>query len=146
MNEGYPEDSELNAIENWKIEDTFGLLEFIADRWAYADWGYIERWGKAKITKQDTLFLELHTAGWSGNESIINALIRNRLFKGFFHVKWERGGHWYFEIMPEMLGYKRVSDYAKERGISRQRIHKSNEKYKWLTVGKRTQMIKPITP
>jgi hypothetical protein len=44
------------------------------------------------------MHLELHTFGWSGNESIVDALDKNVLF---WMTCWEqsnRGGHYKFEI------------------------------------------------
>lgn len=40
--------------------------------------------------------LELHTAGWSGNESIIG-VIQDTMFWFLYWQKSERGGHYYFK-------------------------------------------------
>lgn len=86
--------------------------------------------------------MELHTIGWSGNESIVNALLENIHFKHFWYVKWIRGGHHFFEINPAAIGYKKVSDMAKEKGISRQRIHHDKESYEWIVVGEKIKMCR----
>jgi hypothetical protein len=59
--------------------------------WKYADCGYFKY---DKTTRE----LELHTAGWSGNEEIISALEQNKFFYPLYWQKSERGGHYYFYI------------------------------------------------
>lgn len=58
--------------------------------WCYANIGFILK-GKRKLR------LELHTQGWSGNESIVNAL-QKTMFWFMFWQKSVRGGHYYFKI------------------------------------------------
>lgn len=140
-NEGYPEQHELDAIKNWDIKDAFGLIEFIKERWAYNDAIRME-WGKDKLFKKPVLFLEMHTIGWSGNEDIINALLSNQMFSLMWYTKWERGGHYYFEVNPFGIGFKKVSEMSKEKGISRQRIHHDKESYEWITAGKRNRLCR----
>lgn len=94
--DGYPTADELKTIRDWGITpgtdyDVLGLTEYIRERWQYADAGYFELSGKR------VLRLELHTAGWSGNESIIEVLAGNL----FWLMCWERsvrGGHHYFRV------------------------------------------------
>jgi len=87
---GYPEPEELEIIRQWDaIHDPLGLIEYIRERWAYADAGYFKF-----DAEQGTL--ELHTAGWSGNESIVDALMDNPFWM-FFWEKSERGGYYYFD-------------------------------------------------
>jgi len=140
--EGYPEDTELELIEKWEWMDTFGLIEYVKQRWAYADWGIKEKWAK-NSHKDYVLLLELHTAGWSGNESIISALEKNWMFMSVCHKKWLTGGHFYFEINPKSYGYSLVSAYCNDNNISRQAIHKSKDKYDWIKVSHGKQFIKP---
>ena len=94
--DGYPTDEELQEIRQWSKNrivdyDVLGLLDYIRDRWRYADSGYFKLVGKR------VLRLELHTAGWSGNESIIDALQEN-VFWFMWWQKSTRGGHYYFRI------------------------------------------------
>jgi hypothetical protein len=142
--EGYPEESELELVKNWDYRDIFNLIDFIEDRWAYADSGYfIKRWGRNRW-KKVVLFLELHTAGWSGNESIINELLTNRMaMMCLGYRKWETGGHYYFEVNPTAIGYKPVDEMATDLNVSRQYIHKTRDKYDWITAGKRNKLIRP---
>lgn len=91
---GYPTDGTLLSIEEFVIKtDLSNLPEYISlvvSHWAYADWG-------VKYDK-NTGELELHTAGWSGNESIMRAMQKTRLFWSMFWMQSRRGGHYYFEL------------------------------------------------
>jgi len=83
----YPTEEELERIAKWDVSDAQGLIEFIRGLWRYAEDGYFELSGDE---------LGLSTAGWSGNEEIIEALRRNHLFWALHWKKSERGGHYYF--------------------------------------------------
>lgn len=88
-NDGYPEEEELEQIRNWPHTDFKGLMEFVKTRWAYASWGWSE---------PEPGVFKISTAGWSGNESIIEALKGNTMF---WMTSWEssrRGGHYEFRI------------------------------------------------
>ena len=39
-NEGYPEVFELEKIEQWDYKDFVNLIDFIKERWTYAESGY----------------------------------------------------------------------------------------------------------
>jgi hypothetical protein len=139
-NEGYPEDTELELIEKWDWNDTFGLIDYVKERWTYND-AVKEKWVKNDYGNL-VMKLELHTVGWSGNESLVNALNRNLMFNLLHHKKWEAGGHWYYEINPKGFGYLLVSDYCKENHISRQYIHKNKDKFDWIKISHGKQLIK----
>jgi hypothetical protein len=88
----YPEEADLKRIREWPLGDLFGLAEFVGSIWHWPDWGY-------KITGKRVKRMQLHTGGWSGNESIIEALEQTT----FWMVCWtrtDRGGHYYFVIRP----------------------------------------------
>jgi hypothetical protein len=139
--DGYPEQHELDAIGNWDIKDAFNLIDYIKERWTYND-SFRMKWDKDKLFNKPVLLLEMHTVGWSGNESIINALLENQFFSMMWYKKWERGGHYYFEVNPLGIGYKKVAEMAKEKGVSRQCIHKNKESYDWIIAGDRNRMCR----
>lgn len=91
---GYPTDDTITRIENFDIlPDLSNLphyLNLVISHWEYADWGV--------AYNHSTGVLELHTAGWSGNESIISAMEKTRMFWSLFWLRSERGGHYYFEL------------------------------------------------
>jgi len=93
MNSEYPSQKDLKYIKNYDLvkNGIVGLVDFICDNWHYGDWGY-----KKRLTSK-TLWLQLHTGGWSGNESIIGAMMENRVFWMFGWQKSLRGGHYWFK-------------------------------------------------
>ena len=95
--DGYPTDEFLDFIRNYTHETMhiLNFIEILCEGWYHGDWGYkLHRKyaGKRKF--------ELHTGGWSGNEDTISALISNIWLTHFKmkYVRWETGGHYYFEI------------------------------------------------
>jgi len=90
--DGYPTQEELDEIENYDIlkNGIDGLLDLIHSLWIFPNYYII----KGKKDRK----LELHTGGWSGNESIIDALMKNTLFWPMYWEKSVRGGHYYFII------------------------------------------------
>ena len=132
--DGYPEKIELRTIEKWDaLKDPFGLIDYIEQRWAYKDWGFKKEWGKSDYAKI-VLNLELHTAGWSGNEDLINSVLKNTWFR-FYYTMWKRGGHYWFEINPYSMGWVTVNEYCKKNNVSRQYVHHNKEKFDWLETG-----------
>ena len=102
--DGYPTEEALNYIRNWgsekneeKNELVFGkffsssntseLIEYVKSLWNYGDYAYKE---------EDGLF-ELHTFGWSGNESIVYELKNTILWMMKLRVH-QTGGHYYFKL------------------------------------------------
>lgn len=53
-----------------------------------------ERWGE---WGEPIIAVAFHTGGWSGAEDLIDAMLRN-FWINHLHTKWERGGHFYFEL------------------------------------------------
>lgn len=92
---GYPEKHELRKIRDWDYKDFAGLIDYIEERWYAGDLGYFRRGRK---------YIYLSTAGWSGNESIIGALIDNTMFWTVCWVSSKRGGHYKFEIPKALKG------------------------------------------
>jgi len=144
--DGYPDDKEIEAIEKWDYMDALSLIGFIEERWQYKDWGFKKKWAKDSFQKKDwVLHIEMHTGGWSGNEDLINALLRNRMATVILNYRmWKAGGHYWFEFDPRRLGYKKVSEYCKEKKCSRQNVHKQKEKFHWIDAGGKIKMVKPI--
>ena len=77
--EGYPTDEALLKIENWDANDPLGLWEYIKD--------YFNDHGRAWVDGED---YKLATGGWSGCESVIQAIednftvrIRRQIFPSF---------------------------------------------------------------
>jgi len=130
MKNGYPQLFELNKIKNWSINDFMELIDFIRDRWTYNS--FIKcNWEKHRISGYFLRF-ELVTGGMSGNERLVESLLKNEMFKLLWYAEWRRGGKYVFEINPEHAGYLLVSKYCKENKISRQAIYQNKHKYSFI--------------
>jgi len=95
---GYPTDEYLKFIWEYTHE-TMPIMEFVKDvlcpGWHFNYWGF-----KLGRKYKGIRKLELHTGGWSGNESTINEIVGNIWLTHFEmkYVSWRTGGHYYFEI------------------------------------------------
>jgi hypothetical protein len=99
--DGYPTDAVLDKITNWSHTDKFvHLMEFVKDIWWAADWGWRE-YNTKDYNNRDEITYDISTGGWSGNESIINALQDNRLFWMCCWEQSNRGGHYIFKVLTE---------------------------------------------
>lgn len=139
----YHTEQELRLIEKWDVKEVFTLIDYIEQRWWSADWGFKKQWSKESIHNKPIIILELHTGGWSGNEDIINALLKNKMFVILWYSEWRRSGHYKCEIDPANIGFKSANEIAKELDISRQAIHKSNE-YEKLKISDRCFLFRKI--
>lgn len=90
--DGYPDDDEISTIQNWSHSDFSGLMEYIRKLWFYADFGYWRQCGERYL---------ISTAGWSGNETLIDAMRSNTIFWGLCWVSSRRGGHYEFIVKGE---------------------------------------------
>jgi len=87
---GYPDEHELETMREWPMEKGYqDLMEYIEPKWQYGDIGYFAKKGNV---------YKLSTAGWSGNEDIIQALQENLTFWGCCWLSSRRGGHHEFRI------------------------------------------------
>lgn len=139
----YNTDKEMRLIEKWDVNEVFTLLDYIEERWWSTDWGFKKVWSKERLHNKPVIKLELHTGGWSGNEDIINALLKNQMFKMLWYYQWNRGGHFIFEINPFNIGFKSANEIAKEKSITRQAVHKSKE-YERIKVSDRLYLFRFI--
>lgn len=96
-NHGYPTDEFLKFIEDYTGKEMpfDEFLSLLKEIWQYGDDAFVLHKpyrGKRK--------LEVHTAGWSGNEDIIYKIIGNIYLTHFLmeYKEWHTGGHFYFEI------------------------------------------------
>lgn len=88
---------------DWKEHGIKCAVDNVIYNWKY----YEESW----LTEDnDNYYLELHTVGWSDNETIIQDVLAVRCGLTMFYTKWERGGHYYFEFPKKYWsqGFKKV--------------------------------------
>jgi hypothetical protein len=99
-NDRYPTNDELKQIREWQYEDDYEkLAEFVCEIWNWPEFGATFRdWAKDDF---DMPYRELRlaTGGWSGNESIINALYNNMMFRMLCWYSNHRGGLHIFHIV-----------------------------------------------
>ena len=102
MKDEYPTKEELRKIEKWDItkKPVTELISYVEKLWWDSDWGF-------KLSGKRILKLELHTGGWSGNESIVGALGKNFLFWMLYWERSTRGGHFYFKIPLKLFRVKK---------------------------------------
>ena len=107
----YPTGEQLQTIRSWSPEDLCGWMDFIHGIWAYADDGYWteeelkveiyvtnEAQTKQMIEHQKDYYIS--TAGWSGNEEIIDAMMQNHMMWSLYWDQSNRGGHFIFKNKP----------------------------------------------
>lgn len=100
--DGYPTAEFLERITAFKPfdGDVFAFMASLRDEWAYADSGY---WKEEDDPEEPYLLDQrkyaISTAGWSGNESIIQALQENpNYFWMLFWFSIQRGGHYVLKV------------------------------------------------
>jgi len=100
--DGYPTDEALEKITKWPWEDIPGLFKFVEDIWFFAEDGYLWR-DKEPLEEFGGVYQiwNLSTAGWSGNESIIDAMKQNFIIWSQTAYSWKRGGHHQFRLKVE---------------------------------------------
>lgn len=105
--DGYPTEETLERIRSWPINDDSGpleLLQYVRDAWYYPD-----RFFELDAPPDDypdlmrnicgpRRWFYVSTAGWSGNESLIEALQHNVIFWMLCWWSSRRGGHYIFEV------------------------------------------------
>ena len=89
--DGYPTEETLEIIAKWE-NDYENLMEFVREAWRWKD-DYFHL-----TIKDGERMHELHTGGWSGNESLMGALKQNQLFWVMCWQESRRGGHYKFII------------------------------------------------
>lgn len=95
--DGYPTWTALEIIKLWHWSDKKGWFEFIKSIWWSRDWGWTEGYGLDDHIKNKKHTYNISTGGWSGNESIIEAMQENTMMWHFTWVQSRRGGHYIFE-------------------------------------------------
>lgn len=103
---GYPTDETLEAIQHWPIADD--VSRCMRDWLVFCQkcWYYPEAWTlrQASEAERDVFRLDdderyvhyVATGGWSGNESVIDAMAQNSVFwSQVFVARVTGGGYWF---------------------------------------------------
>jgi hypothetical protein len=86
---GYPTKKELNKLKLLGDNNFEAFILLLQELWQWDNCIKYKTRGKR-------FWLELHTGGWSGNESIIN-IIQETFFWFLYWQKSERGGHYWLK-------------------------------------------------
>ena len=99
--DNYPTEEELQRIREWPHNDILGWFAFIKSIWWMPDWGWFEFDGLDDSKRPMKVYM-ISTGGWSGNESIIEAMNDNFVCWVMSWHDHHRGGHWNFRVVqPE---------------------------------------------
>jgi hypothetical protein len=96
--DGYPTSDALKLISIWHWSDCKGWFEFIKSIWHLKSWGWNEQLEPHEYRENEMVqTYYVSTAGWSGNEAIIKAMMKNDMLWSTTWVESRRGGHYIFE-------------------------------------------------
>lgn len=114
--DGYPTLDAINYIKNYPYHKSYiDLMDFIKSLWHQQWWGWdadepiMESYiSYDKVNVKRTIFkYRVSTAGWSGNEALVKAMMENPMFWSSCWLSSRRGGHYEFEI-EELEDLERV--------------------------------------
>lgn len=98
--DGYPTDHTLQMIADWSYDDLAGMLRF-------AEACFDKHYGAWEHINLDTIngdgianqpCIRIATGGWSGNESVVDAMMLNRAFVAMHWEMSARGGLFIFNL------------------------------------------------
>jgi hypothetical protein len=90
---GYPTEAALNIIREWS-DPWPSIMKFIKEIWWMPEWGWHE------VDEKGITTYYISTGGWSGNESIIEAMRNNTIFWMMYWYSSRVGGHYSFKDYP----------------------------------------------
>lgn len=100
--DGYPTEASLNRLRR-------ALADGDVKKAARAFYGALRenRYGncgpeRVEVRGETMDVWGYHTGGWSGNEAIIQVL-SGSIFWNMFLERYDRGGHYYFDLPPEWI-------------------------------------------
>lgn len=104
MDGDYPTAAALKRVRTWEIKsnaDVAALLDFVRGLWIYDHYfDYEPDWISLPDHDQRRKPFGVSTGGWSGHESVIDALTSNDLFWMCCWLANRRGGHYVFDAAP----------------------------------------------
>jgi hypothetical protein len=93
--DGYPTEDTLVEVENWDYKDGYALFKFIQ-----LSWRYLTYFTQEEDEKYGPIY-RISTGGWSGNESLIEALQANRMIQSLYWISSTRNGHYIYKVPPK---------------------------------------------
>lgn len=131
----------LKKLRTFDVNETFQIICDLEDALPRKGLSLKKEWKRDAIGFLG-LDLTIHTYGLSEAEEIIDALRKNKTFDNMFYVGWKVGGHHEYRILPELIGYEKVSDYCRNEGISRQYINQIKDRFDVVSVSKNKNYIR----
>lgn len=110
--EGYPTNHALDKIMMWDcktLQDKVDLMAFVKSVWYYPE---------TFRTVDDNVYV-LATAGWAGNEDIIEAMRDNASFWPFCWKTITRGGEYEFVLDSEVVRERNMEDKEYVRKLAK---------------------------
>jgi hypothetical protein len=83
----YPTEAELERVRFWSVTEALGWVDYVSGLWEYGE-PYCRRTQRRWY---------LSTGGWSGNESVIEAM-HDSILWGFAFLAHRRGGHYVLDL------------------------------------------------
>ena len=99
--DGYPVDAAIDALRNHEFSPGSAARFLVIDLPSIAEqiscMSVRISDATAEFGRGQVKAIEYHTGGWSGAEELINTMLSHFWIR-HLHTKWERGGHFYFEV------------------------------------------------
>jgi hypothetical protein len=106
--DGYPTEEALERITAWPFttfQDAIDAMDFAGTLWSYPDAWTVDKafidpdWPNSPPERRYVF----STGGWSGNESVIEAIQENLMVESLGAWSWRRGGHYEYRFpLPEV--------------------------------------------
>lgn len=99
--DGYPTEGTLDAIRDWPIDtlaDMEAAMDFAGSAWRYDAWSKERGWTDPDDGNRPRVRYVFSTYGWSGNESIVDAIEGNQMLQMIGAWSWRRGGHYEYRF------------------------------------------------
>ena len=96
-----------------------------------------------KVNNNYILKISISTGGLSEKEELMSKM-RETLFWKLHWISERRGGHYEFEIDPEIYGFMYVPAYIKKHKVYKQLIYISPHLYDWIHISQNKKLIKKL--
>ena len=110
----------FDKIKSTNYANFMDIIESIRLVYVYPEDSLLMEWYKDDLFHRYKLKVTFYTCGFSDNEAIIKALLKNLMWQHFWYSKWERGGTHEFDIDPANCNFMLVSDYCKQNNSETQ--------------------------
>lgn len=119
--DGYPDEA---SLEEWAKDDGAvcwtryaKLVASLPEVMAPCPYATVtSQWTTEKYSEKPELEVEFHTGGWSGAESVIDAVLNIAGVRMLYYERWERGGHHWFRVPASQLKNTKYKPPKREAG------------------------------